>query len=177
MRKWILLLFLLLLAAVLAGCTGKDRQTDEIDGGVRIDESTDAPKTITSTQIVSFSCEFSTLDLLEESPLGNDVFTLEAVLSDGEVTGSYETYLTQKQTFEADEAFMDLLQKIVEQYDLAQYNGTNYRVSGLPDRYGAYLNILYESDEQIYASNNQDCFLPLAAMEELQSLFSETTNQ
>lgn len=167
---WIVIV---LLVIALVGCAAKDRSTDDIDGGVRINNDVDAPKTINSTKIVSFSCEFSTLDLLEQSPLGNDVYDLQAQLSDGTVMGSYESYQVEKQQFEADEAFMEQLQQIVTRYDLAQYNGKDYKVSGLPDRFGARLHIIYESEEQIYASNNQDCFLPLAAMEELQALFFE----
>ena len=171
MKIWLLFIVVLLVAAIMSGCIGKPQNTDEIDGGVIIDDGVDAPKTITSTQIVSFACEFSTLTLMEETALGNEVYTLEAVLDENGVMGSCETRETGKRTFEAEASFMEQLQQIVAQYDLAQFNGNVYKVSGLPDQFGAYLNVIYESEEQIYASNNQDCFLPLAGMEDLWNLF------
>lgn len=174
---WMLAVLVLLGVAALSGCAGKTADTDVIDGGVVHNDNVDAPKTIVSKEIVSFSCEFSTLTLMEETELENDVFCLEAALSDGVVTGTCSSREIQKQTFEADASFMKRLQEIAEEYDFAQYNGMQYRVSGLPDQFGAKLNILYESGEQIYASNNQDCFLTLAAMEELFSLFREQIQQ
>lgn len=168
---------LLAAAAILSGCMKATRNTDDIDGGVILDHSTDAPKTIVSTQIVSFSCEFSTLSLMEETVLENDVYELEATLEGDLVTGSMQARRSDRHTFTADSAFLEQLQQIVAQYDLAQFNGTVYKVSGLPDQYGAYLNVTYESEEQIYASNNQDCFLPLGAMEELWELFLSQTNK
>ena len=39
--------------------------------------------------------------------------------------------------------------------------------------YGVSLQIVYASGERISASNNQDCFLPLEAMEELEALFRQ----
>jgi len=38
--------------------------------------------------------------------------------------------------------------------------------------YGAKLDIQYASGESIYAYDNQDCFIPLEAMQELVELFS-----
>lgn len=174
---WFLVAVLLVAAAVLSGCMKATRNTDDIDGGVILDGSSDAPKTVASTQIASFSCEFSTLSLMEETVLENDVYELEAALEGDAVTGSVETRQSDKQTFTADAAFLEQLQQIVAQYDLAQFNGTVYKVCGLPDQYGAYLNVTYQSEEQIYASNNQDCFLPLGAMEELWELFLSQTNK
>ncbi len=168
-KTWAAALAGLLLALSLSACT---QTTDDIDGGVRINNDFDAPKTIASTQIVSFSCEFSTLTLMEESTLGNDVFSLEATLDGDAVTVRFESRRTEKQTCAADEDFMHQLQQIVTRYDLAQYNGMDYFVSGLPDPFGARLQVTYDSDEVIYASDNQECFLPLAAMEELWELFS-----
>lgn len=172
-KRLVFLISVLLVAVLLTGCRRAPRNTDAIDGGVRNNQRSDAPKTIVSTKIASFSCVFSTLDLVEESSLGQNVYVLQAQESEGAVWGSYLSGETEKQVFETDSSFMELLQEIVARYDLAQYNGINYYVSGLPDRYGADLHISYQSEEEIYASNNQDCFLPLAAMEELQHLFFE----
>ena len=65
----------------------------------------------------------------------------------------------------------DALQKAVSEHDLAQHNGLSYRVSGLPEDYGATLSVTYASGESIHASHNQDCFLSIDAMEALEALF------
>lgn len=53
-------------AVVLTGCV---RQTPpsvaEADGGVQNDTSYDAPKTIESTQIIAFRCDFSAFNRAE----------------------------------------------------------------------------------------------------------------
>jgi len=72
----------------------------------------------------------------------------------------------------ADVDFMTRLQEIIAKYNLATYNGTNYFVSGISDEYGAKISVLYDSGEEIYATDNQDCFLPVGAMSELIELFS-----
>lgn len=66
---------------------------------------------------------------------------------------------------------MAALQKVVAEHDLAQHNGLSYRVSGLPEGYGAIFSVTYTSGESIYASNNQSCFLSVDAMEALEALF------
>ena len=45
---------------LISGCTRPTYDTDDIDGGVQHSEDTGAPKTIYSTKIISFHCEFST---------------------------------------------------------------------------------------------------------------------
>ncbi|MBR5284190.1 MAG: hypothetical protein IKU27_04000 [Clostridia bacterium] len=147
----------------------------EVDGGVQDDSSYDAPKTIESPMIVAFNCEFSGFPMMnEDSPLANHAYQLEARLPNGAVKGTYAVrtgYDNENLFFSADHSFMRELQQVVDTYDLAQYNGLSRRVSGLPDMYGAYLHIVYASGESIYASDNQDCFLPIAALEDLERLF------
>ena len=48
-------------------------------------------------------------------------------------------------------------------------------MAGLPDEYGARLDVRYASRESIYANDNQDNFLPLEAMNELLNLFERGT--
>ena len=165
---------------LLSGCTRPSHDTDDIDGGVQHAVDTDAPKTITSTQIISFHCEFSTTDLMmDSSPIAGRYYTLHAESGGAnyEARGGGTVYDERK--FAPDEAFFDGLQKLVAKYDLAQYNGQYYTVSGLPPDYGAKLNIQYDSGESIQCSNNQSCFIPLEAMEELVNLFypDNSTNQ
>ena len=165
---------------LLSGCTRPSHDTDDIDGGVQHAVDTDAPKTITSTQIISFHCEFSTTDLMmDSSPIAGRYHTLHAESSGANYEARGGGMVYDERKFAPDEAFFDGLQKLVAKYDLAQYNGQYYTVSGLPPDYGAKLNIQYDSGESIQCSNNQSCFIPLEAMEELVNLFypDKSTNQ
>ena len=157
---------------LISGCARPSHDTDDIDGGVQHSVDTNAPKTITSTQIISFHCEFSTTDLmLDSSPIAGRYHTLYAERNGGnyEARGGGTVY--DEREFTPDEAFFDALQQIIAKYDFAQYNGQYYTVSGLPPDHGAKLDIQYDSGESIRCSNNQSCFIPLEAMEELVSLF------
>lgn len=173
---WIAALLIVAVAVVLTGCV---RQTPsevvEADGGVQNDTSFDAPKTIESTQIIAFRCDFSAFDRAEEDTrLAGRAYRLEAKLENGAVKGSYYAhtrYDGENQTFRASHSFMNALQKVVAEHDLAQHNGLSYRVSGLPKDYGATLSVTYASGESIHASNNQSCFLSVDAMEALETLF------
>ena len=165
---------------LISGCTRPTYDTDDIDGGVQHSVDTGALKTIYSTKIISFHCEFSTTDLMmDSSPIAGRYHTLHAESSGAnyEARGGGTVY--DEREFKPDEAFFDALQKIVAKYDFAQYNGQYYTVSGLPPDHGAKLNIQYDSGESIQCSNNQSCFIPLEAMEEIVNLFypDNSTNQ
>ena len=165
---------------LISGCTRPTYDTDDIDGGVQHSEDTGAPKTISSTQIISFHCVFSTTDLMmDSSPIAGRYHTLHADSSGAnyEARGGGTVY--DEREFTPDEAFFDALQQIIAKYDFAQHNGQYYTVSGLPPDHGAKLNIQYDSGESIQCSNNQSCFIPLEAMEEIVSLFypDNSTNQ
>lgn len=158
---------------LISGCARPSNDTEYIDGGVQHSMDADAPKTITSTKITSFHCEFSATNLvLDSSPVAGRYHTLHAA-QDG---GSYEARgggtVYDEREFTPDEAFFEALQQIVAKYDLAQYNGQYYTVSGLPPDHGAKLDIQYDSGESVRCSNNQSCFIPLEAMEELVSHFN-----
>lgn len=173
---WIAALLIVAVAVVLTGCARRTpSEVVEADGGVQNDTSYDAPKTIESTQIIAFSCEFSGFTMDEkDTRLAGQAFQLEAKLENGAVKGSYHAYTRydgEKKPFRASHSFMDALQKVVAEHDLAQHNGLSYRVSGLPEGYGATLSVTYASGESIHASNNQSCFLSIDAMEALEALF------
>lgn len=145
---------------------------DPIDGGATDNSDTNAPKSIESTQIISFDCRFSTMDVAEPGKLGNHIYLLQAKLENGGVKGMYQVRDTgEEHSFRASQNFLGEVQTLVAIYDLAQHNGHDYTVAGLPDEYGAQLNVQYASCESIYAYDNQDNFLTLEVMNELLKLF------
>ena len=150
---------------------------EAIDGGVIHNyHNVNAPRKIESTELIKFHCVFSLLDLAEPSFLGNRVYRLDAELENQTVKGCLDWYCNgdgEKTSFEADPSFMNKLQAIVAKYNLAQHNGYTYTVNGLPDMYGAKLDIQYKNGEYIYAHNNEDCFLSMEMMEESVKLFIE----
>ena len=146
--------------------------TEDIDGGVRKRLDANAPKAISCTKLVTFECTFSTLALAGSLESGRSVFTLKARVENGVVSASYRSR-NEEFAFSATPSFMDELQSIISDYDFAQYNGITYHVSGLPDMFGAIISAHYESGEQIYSANNQDCFIPTEAINKLAKLFKE----
>ena len=148
----------------------------EEDGGIVKKVNVNAPKIIKSTQIMIFECKFSTLAFLDlDADIGNRVYILEARLENEFVNSRYrhrsrfENNLDVK--FKAEQSFMERLQRIIEEHNLAKNNGVCVEVKGLPDMYGAKLRVDYESGERIYTSNNQDNFLSVSAMKAMLRLF------
>ncbi len=174
---WLIMIpFTLVVGVMLAGYAHHTGQTPskeaEEDGCVRNNTNHNAPKTITSTLIISFDCRFSTMDAAEPGTLGNHIYQLQAKLENGAVKGTYQVWDTgEKRLFRESHVFMNKVQELVGRYNLAQHNGHSCEVAGLPGDYGARLGIVYASGERIYAYNNQDNFLPGGAMNELVKLF------
>lgn len=147
-----------------------------IDGGATDNSDLNAPKSIESTQIISFDCRFSTMDIAEPGKPGNHIYQLHAKLENGTVRGMYRVRDTgETHSFRVSQKFLVEVQILVATYGLAQYNGHDCTVAGLPDEYGARLDVRYASRESIYANDNQDNFLPLEAMNELLNLFERGT--
>lgn len=153
----------------------RKKHTREEDGGIQKRIHRDVPKTIVSEQIISFKCEFSTVAIADDIPIEHGVYTLCARLKDGAVRGEYKMRTRygkcEQFIFHNSHRFMKDLQSIVSAHEFAKYNGIEYRVSGLPDMYGAKIHIVYASGESIYSSDNQSNFLPKEAMTELVKLF------
>lgn len=147
-----------------------------IDGGATDNSDLNAPKSVESTQIISFDCRFSTMDIVDPGKLGNHIYQLHAKLENGAVKGMYQVRDTgEARIFRVSQKFLEEVQVLVAFYSLAQYNGHGYTVAGLPDEYGAKIDVRYASRESIYAYDNQDNFLPLEAMNELVNLFERVT--
>ena len=174
---------ILLMTMGFCGCGLFRRNTDNIDGGVKTYNSgEDSPKVIESTEIISFKFEVSLYNIVvEESELVGRKYKLSAVLEDGTVKSKIKwrdrAGAGEEHDFTADASFMTNLQEIVSKYNFAQYNGYISIVSGLPDMYGAKLDINYASGESLYAHNNQDSFIPFEAIEELVNLFTAAYNE
>ncbi|MBO5408483.1 MAG: hypothetical protein J6A61_03650 [Clostridia bacterium] len=174
---------LLLMTMGFSGCGLSRYDTDDIDGGVKTYHSgEDSPKVIESTEMISFEFEVSLYNIVleEESELVGRNYKLSAGLEDGAVKSKIKwrdrTGAGEEHDFTADASFLTSLQEIVSKYNFAQYNGYISKVSGLPDMYGAKIDIKYASGESIYAHDNQDGFLQTEAVVELIELFSSFNN-
>ncbi|MBQ9632926.1 MAG: hypothetical protein IJV04_08465, partial [Lachnospiraceae bacterium] len=152
-------------------------EEEPIDGGVTDASDPQAPRSIQSSELISFSCWFSTLPM-EDSPLGSKLFDLEAKLAGDQVQGQYRVSETmgswQEQSFEADASFMEELNGILDSFDAAGYNGLSHHTAGIPEEYGAVLEAEYASGESIFASDNEDNFLSYGLMDALDKLFART---
>jgi len=165
--------------STLMGLFGCNKDTDNIDGGVvKNYNDPDAPKVIKSTDIVSFESRY-TFWGLESDKYNGRFYTVKAAYDGEAVNASLSWHGNgegQTLEFNTDGDFMKSLYDIVSKYDFAQYNGNYHSVSGLPEMFGASLDITFASDEKIYAYDNQGCFLSLEAMDELTQLFLSKTD-
>ncbi len=184
MKKMKWLLFgagaLLLAGLLFAGCkrlnTKSNADTDDIDGGVvKRQSGDDSPKVINSTEITEFHCEFSLLAAVDPEGLENRIYKLDVQYKGDDVQGSFKKYgrgaPSESFEFKVDKEFLEALQEIIARHNLAARNGYVHTVSGLPDMYGALIDIRYASGEYIYAHDNQDCFMTMESMRELAELF------
>lgn len=148
----------------------------EIDGGTRIRHDTDAPKVIESRELTRFSCRFSALSLMEEdTQLLRGVYDFSASRGEDGVSctvgcNNPAVLDGERREIRSQELFEEL-ESLLRKYNVAQYNGSYYKVSGLPDFYGALVDAEYASGETLYCYNNQDPFLPVAFVQELCRLF------
>lgn len=185
MMKWLFCGagIVLLAALCLAGCTKLrgNTQYGAMEGGiVTRNDGNDAPKEIESTEITEFRCTISLLAAADPGIFGHRVYRLEAKRDNGTVHCTYDWYdriTSDKVTFETDVSFLDILQQIISDYDLAKHNGFQHSVSGLPDMYGHILDITYASEETIYASDNQSGFLASSVSAELITRFAEASGK
>jgi len=147
----------------------------EIDGGVTKKVAKNAPKHIESTHIIKFCVEMSTVADAENDEYCGNVYNLNAVLENGAVKGEYKCRDRYgdalEQSFSESVEFMQRLYCIINEYDFARYNGEYFFVAGLPDNYGALVDIKFASGEQIYASDNESNFIPREAVIKLVDLF------
>ena len=146
-----------------------------IDGGTRISNDIDAPKEITSDTLVKLSCRYSTLSLIDECeiPVGDYKFTATRE-NDGAgctaecIRGSLGgKKISRKLPCEV----LDRIAALIKEHGIESLNGRYYKVSGLPDFYGASIDAEYESGETLYCYNNQDPIIPIEFAIELYRIF------
>ncbi len=153
-----------------------DAEKEEIiDGGTIDNSKKDAPKEISSDEITNFYCRFSTIPLDDIGVLGGKIFQFKAEIKGDKVEGSYEMLNFDNWNtipFTTDLSFMQKLQDVVKQGNMARYNGISEEVQGLPEDFGADLKIDYATGERVYAHNNEDCFFEVEEMMALEELFA-----
>ena len=180
MKKMCKLIILLILAIALAAVVfwfRKSVSPPNTGGGKTDNTDPNAPKVISSIEITSFECSFTTANSLNPDRLGRRFYRFEAALQNGKVIGSYRSEVssspdeTVSGTFETNPDFMVELQAIISEHHIAKYNGISIRVGGLPPKLGSRIYVTYASGEQISAANNQSNFLTVAEMEALEALF------
>lgn len=173
---------ILLLPMGFICCAALPHKTVDEDGGIRIhSHGAENQKKILSTEIISFKGEFSLISTVSEpeSEHGGRVYKLHALFENETAKCTLDWHDRfgngKKREFLSDVGFMEKLQSIVSEYDLAQYNGRYHVINGLPDMYGAKLDIQYRSGEWIYSYDNEECFIPEKAIFKLAELFSSET--
>ena len=134
----------------------------------------DAPKEITSNELVKFSCRFSTKFLLKSSIPKPAIYSLEAQVVENTVlcsilVSSREEKLKREET--RDLAFITKLEKLLRKHEVASLNGYHHSVSGLPSFFGSTLTASYKSGEEIHFYDNQTCILKQDFIKELCILF------
>lgn len=178
-RMLIAILLLSLTALLLVGCGARigkgaepDGPTPEVDGGVTDRSDPDAPKALPSSPIASFDCRFSTTLAVEPGALGNHIYKLAAKLDGGAVKGSYQMQDKEAaRVFNADHSFLDDVYELLERYDVAQLNGHDVEVHGLPDEFGVELDVVFWSGEHLTVYDNRDNVLPYHFLNETVKLF------
>ena len=178
-----LLLVLILIGTICVGCsapkpTVEDKPEEQpappdepLCGGTTEYTDPDAPKTITDTEIASFKFYASMLSVLNDGSypsLTEPRYEFSAVRE-----GNVVTVTRNGETLQKDAVFMVKLQDVIAKHDFAQYNGDYHDTAGLPDDFGATIDVKYASGEKIYAMNNQFMFLPPEAVVDLVTLFYE----
>ncbi|MBP5165738.1 MAG: rhodanese-like domain-containing protein [Oscillospiraceae bacterium] len=142
-------------------------------GGTEDRSDPAAAKSIASDEINSFECRVSLLSYLPEDigVLKATRYEFSAVRTDKGAVCSFLAFPAEAVSFTQEEGFMESLQQIVSENDLAAFNGRDRTTYGLPDDFGAVLKIDYASGERIRAYDNSDMYLPLSAVEAFVTLF------
>ncbi len=177
MKKTMIVAMVILMAALfgLFSCTKPDPEP-EVCGGRTVHADEAAPKSIHSTELQMFSCNFS-----PESSLGFDVpgryFFKAQLAEDGMVTASYEfqehnsDFVVIPFDFLADPFFMQKIDAVVKSSDILSHNGLSEATSGIAPGYGCDVAARYASGEYISLHSNSSNYIDLATCGKLIDLF------
>jgi len=180
LMKWLIIAAGILLMAVLAGgiAVRMSHHSPPTGGGMTDCSDTNAPKTITSTELQSFHCILSGLCM--RGAHAGTIYTLHAAASpDGVKASAVICHHKEKKTLEftADDSFLISLAKIIAVHNIACHNGMVKTRAGLPAMYGAKITACYASGEKLHAFHNQHNFLAGDPMNALVTLFLETARK
>lgn len=166
-RRISAILSVLLACLTLSSCSISSQNRDqdvEIEGGRRSYTNPDAPKVIESKEIISFEYGFDSEDLVyldNVFPYDYCYFSLEnqddGVLYKATLSRDFQG-LTEVELVVSHSTLEDL-QNLLEEEDVARYNGIDEFVNGLPNNFGGDLLVKYASGEYISASDNSQQLL------------------
>lgn len=145
---------------------------DVIDGGTKDDTNHLASKTISSTEITSFSTSFYRFSDNYYDDSRHYDFGME--IKDGRYV-IYEGFFDSRTECETDADFAVKLDEIIRKYNLIRYNGVSRVTSGLPPEYGPWsLNADYASGENLnfYENGNPTADWTRAVLDLFASEFS-----
>lgn len=157
------IILLMAVIGTLLGCSAggndvkkpQNADVDVIEGGTTTHTDTQAPKVINSDNLVGFKNNFFLFD--ENGSEFDASYCFE--VKDSESGQKLLTCEKNGQTFdcEIDSAVMSGIQKIIKEYSLANYNGTDKFTAGLPPEYDlSEFYALYDTGETIRFSDNNN---------------------
>lgn len=154
MKKITAFLIIAILVCFMNGCNIREDTVmipvnNQMPGGIVDNSNINAPKEIESDKLVSFSCSYFLYgSVTGESDSGYSI----NVKKDNEG----KLILTEaghKVSCETDEAFLQGIQEIIVQNNLASINGVNKHTSGLPFMFQpCYFDAVYDSGEELHFS-------------------------
>lgn len=122
-------------------------------GGTTNNSDYNAPKVINSNTITKFKVGFFHEGEFDSS--GDRYFTFEIAPDENGKLILKDSY--DDPGMEVDQSVLDGVQAIIKEYNLASLNGIDRHTAGLPPEFETcYLNVVYDSGEQINYSENSD---------------------
>lgn len=179
MKKMAFAALILTALLLLSSCAGKEMMKyEEMPGGRRDRTREDAPKTVESKDIERFECEF-TYGKRDREGYTYCSFKLERMEEGAScrMTGYDDLHIVFDLDFQLPRQALEELQKVVEEYDLARYNGRDRFTSGLPEMLGTSLLVVYKSGERIYAYDNASSVLDYRAEIAIHDFFRDLAKE
>lgn len=165
------------LLLVFCSCTKEEEMAEPdggstnmipVDGGTSVEQLHGYSENIKSRDILFFS--YTGADFFVECEKENDALR---ILSRGGYSAQRDgTYFSLD--YKSDDlSFLEILQKIIEDDEIAKDNGFVQRTDGLPEGLGDTIDVKYESGEAIYKSSNQAPTVSFDASQHIYDAFLE----